>query len=160
MVLVVGLLTAVRVAVSAGEETVPEYRTKIPDITPRRWLEPAPPVPERRAITREDYLKYIKARWFPLREHTLKKMDDLNHRKHWESARREAFFYKITGQEEYARNAMGFIRGDYRFRTEGPGKDTAKYHCSVVTFMPSVTAYHWIRTSPSLSTEDHALVRG
>jgi hypothetical protein len=58
----------------AGQPAAPAYRTTITPITPDRWTKPLPPLPERQKITREDYLTYIRERWLPLREASLKQL--------------------------------------------------------------------------------------
>jgi len=150
-------VTVPLIGLTAGEE--PWYRTKVPAITPARWTKTPPPIPEPRRITREDYLKYIKEKWNGVRSAALQKAGQPDVAQQWRSARREAFFYKVTGDEQYARNAMAFIRGDYRYRTEGAGTDFNKAHASCVSIIPSAMAYYWIRSSPSLTKDDHELVR-
>jgi hypothetical protein len=146
-------------ALAGQPATQPAYRTTITPITPDRWTKPLPPLPERQNVTREDYLKYIKERWLPLREASLKQLDRIDGAQHWNVALREAFFCKITGDEQYVRTALAAIRADVRFRTEGPGKDFAKFHAACPAMLPSMTAYHWIRDSKMLTPADHALVK-
>ena len=55
----------------AGAQELPWYRTTLPKITPERWTQAAPPIPEPAQITREDYLQYIKDKWLGTRANAL-----------------------------------------------------------------------------------------
>jgi len=140
-----------------GGQNPQSYRTQVPKITSDRWTRPLPPLPKRRTITKADYLKYIQEKWTSARIAAKKGRGKADVPQQYRSARNEAFVYKVTGNERYAKSAMEFIRGDYRYRTEGTGTNYAG--CCVVTILPSMLAYHWIRDSGSLTAADHALVR-
>lgn len=71
------------------------------------------------------------------------------------AARREAFWYRVTGEEDRAKMAMTFLRGAYAYLTEGPGKED---QVGFNIICPVLEAYLWIKDSPSLTAEDHQLV--
>ncbi|MHB9025790.1 MAG: hypothetical protein ACYC7E_16755 [Armatimonadota bacterium] len=137
----------------------PWYRTSVPKITPERWTTPAPAAPEFGTLTKKDYLDYITAKWTTVRTSAVQAMGKPDAPQQWKHARTEAFWYQVTKDERYARSAMGFIRGDYRYRTEGAGKEFAKAPCACPEIIPSLMAYHWIKKCPSLTKADHELAR-
>lgn len=142
----------------AGAQELPWYRTTLPKITPERWTQAAPPIPEPAQITREDYLQYIKDKWLGTRANALAVKGKPDATQQWRSAMSDGFMYQATNDEQYAVSALEFLKGDYLHRTEGPGKDTMN-QMACPEIIPTLLAYSWIRKSPSLTEADHALVR-
>ncbi len=152
-----GLILVLGAAVEAADD-LPWYRTTVPPITPERWTQDPPPIPAPAQITRDDYLQYIQDKWLGTRANALLSQGKPDAAQQWRSAMSDAFMYQATNDEQYAVSAMEFLAGDYLFRTEGPGKDEMNQLACPET-IPTLLAYHWIRQSPSLTPEDHALVR-
>jgi len=138
-----------------AQDEEPWYRTRIPEITAERWEQPVPPLPERGTVTREDYLRYIRETYPAQRDAYLPRAGDPDLKRQYLCARREAFFYQVDVDEQHARNAMQFIRGDYAYWDHGAG---AELGVGFNVVCPAMQAYLWIRTSPSLTAEDHQLV--
>jgi hypothetical protein len=143
----------------ADAQELPWYRTTVPPIAPERWTQELPPIPPPATITRDDYFSYIQEKWFGIRPAALAGRGKAETRQQWRGALSDGFMYQATGDEQYALSALEFLKGDYRYRTEGPGADPAKEVMACPEIIPTLVAYHRIRQSPSLTPEDHALIR-
>jgi len=115
-----------------------------------------PPIPKPRKITRKDYFDTVAKFRKTMRPARLKAIDDHTTRFNSLWARREAFLYTVTKDEQYARNAARFLRTAMRYWSEGPGT-TSTTGCRF--FIGGGNAYREIRNSPSLTQEDHAAAR-
>jgi hypothetical protein len=134
-----------------AQEELPWYRTEITVITPERWQQPVPPIPEPTTVTREDYLEYITRTWEKQREYWLERAGDPQVKRQYVLARREAFFYRVTGDEQRALNAMQFIRGSLGYWTEGPGVERGT---GFNVLYPALQAWEWIEDCPALTDDD------
>ena len=156
---VLWLLSLAVVAVGAvwaqGKEE-PDYRTRVPEITPSRWEQTLSSVPEPGKVTRDDYMEFIQKTYERGRDSALRIAGSPDAKHQYISARREAFFYQVTKDERHARFALKFIRGDYAYHTEGKGKDEGTHFGM---FAPAIQAYWWIRSCPGLKEQDHELCR-
>ena len=141
-------------AVAAQKEQA--WRTRVPAITAERWTQAPPPIPKARRVTRADYLRAVRRIRAVTRKGRLAKADDHTERFKILWARREAFEYSVTNKEEHARNAARFLRTALRHWTEGPG---AKSTSNARYFIALGNAYREIRTSRSLTPDDHQVVR-
>ncbi len=135
-----------------AQDDQPWYRTQIPEITPERWTVPVPPIPEPRTVTRDDYLDYITRTWETQREYWVERAGDPEVKNQYTFARREAFFYQVTGDDQRALNAMQFIRGDLAYWTEGAGIERPT---GFNVLKPALDTWKWIRDCPALTQDDH-----
>jgi len=135
---------------------VPAYRTGLPEITPDRWTQPAPPLPKPGKVTREDYARYAQKLYGKYRPTWLKRAGDPQQKSQYVFAMREAFLYRFTGDEQYAQTAMKFIRGDYACWTEGKAKEMG---CSFSVCNTAVKTYLWLKDSKSLTPADRDFCR-
>lgn len=144
-------------AVSLSPAPVSAYdiRTEVPPITEDRWLLPPPPLPNRYATTRFDYLQFIARTYLTQRDYYWGHAGDPQVGYQDNAARREAFWYQVTGDESYAARAMTFIRGHYGWLTTGAGADRA---VGFEVICPAIETYLWIKHSPSLTPDDHAFI--
>jgi len=152
--LLLAVMAAGAVRADANKES--DYRTKVPQITPSRWLRSPSPMPKPGRITREDYMEFIRRTYEGGRESALRVAGSPEHKNQYIYARREAFFYQATKDERHARLALKFIRGDYAYHTQGKGKDEETHFAM---FAPAVEAYWWIRSCPALTKQDHELCK-
>lgn len=150
MWLVVALLVMPLVQTAAQDE-LPWYRAQIPEITAERWTEPVAPIPPPRTITRDDYMEYILRDLTPQLEYYGERAGSPDLKGQYVHARREAFLYRATGDEQHARKAMEFIRGDLAYWSKGGGVERGT---GFNVLMPALEAYQWIADSPSLTDED------
>lgn len=135
-----------------AQEDEPWYRTQIPEITAERWELPVPPIPEPRTVTRDDYLDYITRTWETQRAYWLERAGDPAVKNQHVFARREAFLYQATGDNQSALNAMQFIRGDLAYWTEGGGIERGT---GFNVLFPALQAWEWIEDCPALTEDDH-----
>jgi len=150
-------LLLVSIAVSslaAGPEQ--PFRTQVPEVTASRWTGKLPPAPRPGKVTRADYMEFIRHTYERARPSAISTAGSPDTPHQMEFARREAFFYKATGDESRARLALKFIQGDYAYYTKGKGVKQ-KTHFGMCA--PAIQAYWWIRSSPSLAEKDHELCR-
>jgi len=138
------------------------FRTQIPPITADRWRKAPPPIPALRKITREDYLKYVKAKYKGIYKGVLDGAGKTDYSFQSGYARMEAFRYHVTKDERCVANAMKLLEGAYRYYTEGPGGDqirSGKSQLATDHVLNAADAYRWVRESPSLKPADHETVR-
>jgi len=147
----------VKAAGQAAAPALPAYKTTVPAITADRWRKKPPPIPEPRTITREDYRALVQEHGKRFRPARLAQADNWQQGLQELWARREAFDYRVTGDEQHARAAMRFLRTACRYWTEGPGG--TKHKCNARQLIAVGNAYRAIRRSRSLTQADHATVR-
>lgn len=128
--------------------------TAPPAITSARWTN-VPAVPQPGTVTRADYYDYIR-RWYLDRALYTRTVANNPQVRQEDFALYEAFMYATTGDNDYARWTMKFIQGTYNYYTTGAGKaDVVRFDAVV----PLAQAWNFIRNSPVLTAEDHALAR-
>lgn len=152
--MLVGVAALLGASVVGAQQELPWYRTMVPEITSERWEQPPPPLPEPGAITRADYLEYIQRTWAVQRDYYRERAGRADVKGQYVFARREAFLYHATGDEEHARLAMEFIRGDLAYWSEGGGG--AERGTGFNVLLPALQAWRMIRESPSLTEDDAA----
>jgi len=145
-------LTAVLVAapVAAGRPE-PEYRTRIPEVTPARWTTKPPAVGRPGKVSREGYMEFIKRTYERSRDSALRTAGSPDNRHQYVFARSEAFFSLVEKDAGRAQTAMKFVRGDYAYRTQGKGADVPS---GFNVFPPAVQGCCWLRANPAVSPED------
>ncbi|MBU0467008.1 MAG: hypothetical protein KKD94_02945 [Nanoarchaeota archaeon] len=130
------------------------YKTKIPSITDERWLNPVDFVPSG-GFTKQDYLNYIDEVYLRRQAGFRLQLDNPDSAYGADFAYYEAFFYSITGEEEYYDYTMQFLRHNDAYYRTGPGQGTLFFELALVPIKTILL----IKDSPYLTQEDDDFLR-
>jgi len=144
------LVATVTATVEAGKPE-PEFRTRIPEITPARWAAKPQPLARPGKVSRDNYLEFIKRTYQRSRGPALRTAGGAENPYQCAHARSEAFFSLVEKDPAGAQTAMKFVRGDYAYRTQGKG---AQKQTGFALFLQAVEACRWLRANPALTAQD------
>jgi len=149
--IVVWLAAAMAAVTAEAGKPEPEFRTRIPEITPARWTEKPQPPARPGKVSRGDYLEFIRRTCQRSRDSALRTAGGPENRYQYVLARSEAFFSLAEKDPARARLAMKFVRGDYAYRTRGEG---ARKPTGFNILMQGAEVCRWLRANPAVSAED------
>ena len=144
------LVATVTATVEAGKPE-PEFRTRIPEITPARWAAKPQPLARPGKVSRDNYLEFIKRTYQRSRGPALRTAGGAENPYQCAHARSEAFFSLVEKDPAGAQTAMKFVRGDYAYRTQGKG---AQKQTGFALFLQAVEVCRWLRANPALTVQD------
>lgn len=144
--------TDAAITLTVAASTAPSYQTSLSPITPARWLNAPAAVPQPGAVTRDNYMTFVKKYYDNQRPYGLSIAGTSSGRLQEIWARREAFFYHITGDNSYATTAMRFLRGSNAYFTTGPGATNGEAYWE--TLIAAGQAWLWIKDSTALTDND------
>jgi hypothetical protein len=149
--IVLWLAAAMAAATVEAGKPEPEFRTRIPEITPARWSAKPQPLARPGKVTRDNYLEFIKRTYRRSLGPALRTAGGPENPYQYLFARGEAFFSLVEKDPARARAAMKFVRGDYAYRTQGKG---AQKQTGFALFMQAVEVCRWLRANPAVNAED------
>ncbi len=137
----------------AGEQPGYDLRTEVPAIDATRWTAAPAPLPVAGQTTRDDYLTFIKRTYQTRRTGRWPSAGNPKTRGQYVDALQASFFWAAEKDEECARMALKFARGDLAYLTEGAGSDKG---VGFNVLLPALRMYHRLRDCPLLTDGDRA----